>query len=267
MLKRGIQNKRGQVTLFIIIAIVVVAVIVLFLFLRGRTTAPEEKKFVEPKSYIQDCAKVILKDALENVSKQGGYLEPQDPYFYPYFEDDASYNVGYLCYAGAHQDQAPYCQSQMVRVLIKSELNKTWEDIESCVDSAVTNLEDRGSEVTKGNFAFDINFTKKSIDFIIRCPITVKDEETTAYENFDVSYDSNIDSFIIIAQDIVNGESNEIAFDAAGYYQNAWASVSPKVKIEVPINERINSVDKLGTIVYNVTFDETQETFLFAVKK
>ena len=55
------MNRRGQVTIFIIIAIVIVTVILLFVFLRKEIN-PANPQEENPKSFIQGC----VKDAVEN---------------------------------------------------------------------------------------------------------------------------------------------------------------------------------------------------------
>lgn len=79
------MNKRGQVTIFIIIAIILVAGIALVYTLYGdaissRLESASRQKFVDPAiisidEFVRDCLKNTAKDALVFTGQRGGYSE------------------------------------------------------------------------------------------------------------------------------------------------------------------------------------------------
>jgi len=69
------QGKRGQVTLFIIIAIVVVAIILMVVFLRGGIMGGKlsDTDLVKVQGYITSCLEAKTKEGILAIGKQGGY--------------------------------------------------------------------------------------------------------------------------------------------------------------------------------------------------
>lgn len=77
MIKRG--SKKGQVTLFIIIAIAIVAIVILTLFLFRERIFPERlpTEIQAVKEYTQDCVEITAEEALIFIGMQGGLAEPE----------------------------------------------------------------------------------------------------------------------------------------------------------------------------------------------
>ena len=87
------MNKRGQVTIFVIVGIVIViSVFLVFYFLGDRIKRQTEVEAVfdesslEPlQDYVGDCIEKHGNEAIELILKQGGKI---DPGFYYYFNDN-----------------------------------------------------------------------------------------------------------------------------------------------------------------------------------
>ena len=76
---RIFMNKRGQVTVFIILGIIILAAIVLVFYLTGNTLVnqSEQKVNIETKplkNYVGDCLEKTGNDALNLIGKQGELL-------------------------------------------------------------------------------------------------------------------------------------------------------------------------------------------------
>jgi len=74
-----VDNKRGQITLFIIIGIVLLIVIGVFFLLRTSTVGKEESvpvEFEPVKLYLEECVSQIAEKAIVLVGEQGGYIDP-----------------------------------------------------------------------------------------------------------------------------------------------------------------------------------------------
>src|SRR3989344_8311419 len=95
------MNKRGQVTVFVIVGIIILATVFLvFYFLGDRINKKTQTEIVfdqsslEPlQDYVGDCIEKHGNEAIELVLKQGGKI---DPGFYYYFKNE---KVNYLCYS------------------------------------------------------------------------------------------------------------------------------------------------------------------------
>lgn len=77
------REKRGQITLFIIIGILIVALAGVFLYIRGEKLAVEEpevipQEFVPLKEYVDECVKMTLTQGVLLMGQQAGYLYPPE---------------------------------------------------------------------------------------------------------------------------------------------------------------------------------------------
>src|SRR3989344_6255160 len=84
-------EKRGQITLFMIVGIVLVIALILVLVIRYRTTIaqyvpegllPAQTGGVE--RFIEDCTDIIARDGLSLLTAQGGYIYlPEEIQYHP----------------------------------------------------------------------------------------------------------------------------------------------------------------------------------------
>src|SRR3989338_8642552 len=94
-----IESKRGQMTIWIIVAMVLVLAIVLFFLLRGEITPKVGEKIEEnPKSYIASCVKKNVEEAVEIMLPHGGFISPEHTKLYN------NITVAYLCYNSLYYD-------------------------------------------------------------------------------------------------------------------------------------------------------------------
>jgi len=78
-----LKNKRGQVTLFIIIAIIIVAVALVWIFLWSPVKSQREgldKQATDVRDYVSLSLKNSLENALAIVGLQGGFISPEKPF-------------------------------------------------------------------------------------------------------------------------------------------------------------------------------------------
>ena len=118
MLQRGMkgsirQSKRGQVTIFIIVAILlVIVVLVLFLYPRVKLGNPEE---FSPNVFLKSCLEPDVKGYVDLLSKNGGYANPEG---FIVYQDQ---KVKYLCYTNKYYEKC-VVQQPMVKENFEKEL-------------------------------------------------------------------------------------------------------------------------------------------------
>ena len=131
------MRKKGQVTIFIIIAILIVAVglIIFFVFPKIKTTQADT---TNPVAFIEACIKDDIEDAIEKVSLQGGSIEPENYYLY---QDD---KIEYLCYTNEFYLPC-LVQRPMLKQHIENEIeNEILEETQKCFQSLKSSYEDQG---------------------------------------------------------------------------------------------------------------------------
>ncbi|GIU69725.1 MAG: hypothetical protein KatS3mg002_0961 [Candidatus Woesearchaeota archaeon] len=82
------NEKRGQIALFIILGIVLMLIIGLVIYISykgksseaipGRTTVSE--RFEPIQLFVEDCIASVAREAIEKLGKHGGYIDPNDVY-------------------------------------------------------------------------------------------------------------------------------------------------------------------------------------------
>ena len=103
------RNKKGQLTIFIIIAIIIVAVLLFLFYPRIKTIVSGPS----PSSYIEKCTEDATKEVLEKLEAQGGSLTPEN---YILYEDN---KVDYVCYTNEY-----YKRCTMQKPFLKQDIEK-----------------------------------------------------------------------------------------------------------------------------------------------
>src|SRR3989338_7109711 len=122
-------NKRGQVTIFVILAFIIVVFIILFFLVKN----PPEFNVVDdqnPQSYIESCTKEAAEEAIDKLLPRGGDINPNGSVLYEGIERT------YLCYSAKYYES---CINQRPD-LIKHIENEITNDIKDKVLLCFNNL-------------------------------------------------------------------------------------------------------------------------------
>ena len=139
-MEKKMENKKAQVTIFIILALAIVLVLIL-LFVGGDkiTTIFTGEA---PVDQIKNCVLESLEPALETVMLQGGSLNPENYYLY---QDN---KLDYLCYT-----EENYKQCVMQKPLLKQSIEKELGEYiapraTSCIEAVKQSLRNDGYDVS-----------------------------------------------------------------------------------------------------------------------
>lgn len=248
------QSKRGQVTLFIIIAIVIVAVVVLLLVLIRPWGPREPIKPVEPKSYIAECVNVALEPLVETTASQGGYLEKPPIWIYsPYSE---SY-VGYLCLSTLYYEPCVNQQpalKEYIEEQLKNELDSKGI-VSNCTISCADNARKQGWDVSVCDTPlFNVTLTEVKVSIDIVCPMTfTKGDEVMRFERFEPALAWPLYDFVTVANKIVDSIITYGDFDEVSYcLAYPWIHIREEMAV--------------GTKLYMLEEVETGKSFSFAIR-
>ncbi len=237
------MKKRGQITLFVIIALVIIFLIA-FLFLWPSI----QSNFIsfEPRSYIVDCVTDYVKEGLDAVEERSGSMSPEN---YMLFNGE---KVGYLCYTNEYYKTCS-AQKPLLTSHIETEIEiYTNFKARSCFNNLKKELEKRGYEVSMGEHNVDVDLVPDKAEIVVELPLTIYKDSRISYETFRFSSPTKIYNFAMIASSIVNWESRygdaEVT-DYMNYY--------PNIKVE-----KLKQSD--GSTIYRLTDRETGERFVFA---
>lgn len=244
------MSKRGQVTIFIIVAIVIVALAVSVYFFYSKPSNVDPTT-TSPKEFIQECLIEELEDVVETVSLQGGIFEPE--FFTEYYDSRGErFEIEYLCYTNEYYETC-VMQKPLLEKFIEEEIkNAVYDESESCFDSLEQAYVKKGYsvELEREKYRADVSPDKTTLTF--NYPLTLTKGSTDNYDKFEVVLDNNLYRLISVANGILNWETNYGDIDTTIYmdYYN-WLKVEKKKMTE-------------GTKVYVLTDTNTEEKFQFA---
>ncbi len=207
-------NKKAQVTIFIILAILAVAAIILFFVLRGFIgTGIGGNVETNPQRFIELCAEEEMRNSINTVLSQGGFLETEN---YQLYNDT---KVAYLC---KNNGLFNPCINQHPMFLneISKELK---ENIKPVVDGCFAELEEsfkeRGYDVVVGeDKGIEVILSPGVVFLAINRSVSVsKNEESTSFENMKVQYKSSLYDLAGVAVEIAKSEAVTCYFEYFGY--------------------------------------------------
>lgn len=210
------KQKRGQVTIFIVLGLILLLSAGIFLYYASKS-AEEIKEIPETidagslTEYAESCLEAVGEEVITKVAMQGGMYEPV---YYRIYENQS---IEYWCYGEGTQ--------QCVNAVISTDaiadqiLYGIREEIESCLNFQI--FEEQGYKITKGVFEGTVIITDDAVEMQITYPLKVsKDKETTTVENFGAKIAVPLGELQSIARMIINKESTEGSFDSTGYMIN-----------------------------------------------
>lgn len=238
------MNKRGQISIFIILAIVIVAsVLAFFLFPRIGILSGE----VNPSDYLRTCIEQDLEDVKDILSRQGGYLSPENSVMYQ------GVSIQYLCYTSEFYKPCVVQQPLLVNK-IESEMKSYLQPRAiQCVNNLKNEYERKGYSVSNvvGDMNVDIVQKKINVEFI--SPMTISKETTQSFEKFSVSVESEWYDLLLTAVSIIQYEST-VGDSETGLYVQFY----PDLLID-KIRRDDGTIYKLRNII-------TNDEFVFATK-
>lgn len=238
------NRKRGQVTIFIIIAIVIIA-IVLVVVLYPRI-GPIITGEINPETYLQTCIEERLRESVDIVMMQGGSMTPENYILY-----DGN-KVEYLCYTNEDYQTCIMQQPlllQHVEDEIKSEVDSK---LKQCATSLEQELKAKGYSVSAQTPEFTLDIVPDKMVVIIDYQLTASKDGTLAYNQFVFSYESELYDLIMIAASILNFEAHYGDAETTTYM-----AAYPDISVE-----KYKQSD--SSTVYIISHRETEEEFYFA---
>jgi len=242
------RDKRGQVTIFIIIAILIVAFALLIYFLSPQLGIGSKFNPENPESFLQSCVEEDLGNIMETISFQGGSLIPAPSYLYMGSE------LQYLCYTNENYE---FCKVQIpfLKDHIEEQINK---GIEEKINECFSMLEEN---YNKKSYSFDLKkgtiktelLPRDLLINILGYELIISKEDTQSFNSFKIVLNTNLYELLAITNNIVEWESLVGDADTSVYM---W--LYPE---EIKIQKLKQSDD---TKIYIIENKKTGDIFQFA---
>jgi hypothetical protein len=240
-----ISAKKGQATLFIIIAIVIVAA-ALFGILYFRMLAPLPRETRNVENYLQDCAALQIKEAAKTAELQGGYLE------LPAFEEGSSYMPfsSQLSFLGMDVPYWFYISGNNIAKEQKPSLEQIEEQLANYVNEHIRecrfdSFTSKGYSVeTQGEPITSVTIKASSIDATVRWPLTVTvGEKKTSTTEHKISAKSQFGNIYDTAEKIFDAEQKGLFLE--NYSIDVLRLYAPVDGIELSCAPKTWQVDKV----------------------
>jgi hypothetical protein len=187
------MQKRGQVTIFLIIAVLVIALIAVFFIFREKLGVQSNSLEISPiQTKIVSCLESTTEEGIIYIGLQGGYYEVPK-------------NVSKSLFGG----EIAYYYINSLKSLpsiekIESELEEYIEiNLENCID--FESIEEQGFNVTQGNVSASVNINEDEIKSDIIYPLLIsKGEDKYRLTKFESSLNSNIEKVYSASEEVVD---------------------------------------------------------------
>ena len=250
------MKKRGQVTIFIIIGIVIVSAIALFLLLRSGFEIPGIGigKETSPSSFLESCMEDKIKETIEIISSQGGYVTPSLYKSFKFEDENSPTDISYLCYTQNSYIQCINQEPMLIQHLQNETKNYISDDVGDCFDSFASSLEKQGYVPNVKYEGFEVELMKKKIIINLKADITLtKAGETTNQEDFKIIIPSRFYDLIVVVQEIINKEATNCDFSHYDMFRYPEFNIYSHRTAD-------------SSVIYTVKHRESKEEFKFAVR-
>ena len=240
------KNRKGQVTIFIILAVVIVVIGVLVYMFYPQIQAGLGLAETNPQAFIQSCIEEKINEDITKLSLQGGSLSPEN---YVMYDNE---KVEYLCYTNEYYKTC-VVQQPLLKKHIESEIQKgIKEEVDICFDSMGKSFQQRGYDVNLRKGPENIELLPKRVVANFNYSLTLTKGETERYNSFNIILNNNIFELISIANSIIEWEST---------YGDAETTAYMNYYHDLKVEKKKQSD---GTTIYIITDRNTENKFQFA---
>ncbi len=223
MLKNNF-NKRGQITIFIIIAVLLVAAIILLFWFYNRDVTPVQPDAGENPQYnIEHCINSYVEKDVNKLIENSGYIKKSN-----LTKNFNGQDIPYLCFVPINYARCIVVEPVLIEHLEKEIYNDIKTKIAGCFNNLESEAEKSGYSVNmESGINFSINLIPGDVQTIINKKITLsKAGEVKKFNEFEAKYHSNLYGMAIITQEITRQESSYCGSDYANIMRtNTWAEI------------------------------------------
>ena len=246
-------NKRGQVTIFIIIAIIIIAAVSLYFIFREKISV-DDIDYVEAfpvQSFVQECLETTSKQTLYFIGLHGGYYIPP--------EESTIYGVPYYLYS----------EEYLIPSINKIE-NEISDFIEGSLIVCVDEFKDfQEFNITQGEIKTRTSIEKDFVSIKVDYPLTIEREGIVSrIEEFEVEVPVRLNTLYYASEFILNSHfenDGELCLSCLLDYQE-----ENSLQIQMQSNEEdivYEIIDTLSTLkIIEDIFEPENYKFRFAIK-
>jgi hypothetical protein len=239
------ENKRGQVTLFVIAGIFILVLGVLIYFFMPRLQS-NYTNTNNPNEYMQGCLEKSIEENLKIISSQGGKLEPE--FYYEYNNE----KIEYLCYTEEYYKTCIVHQPLLIGSVKQELANSIKEKSNECFNQMKSSFENKGFKTNLKIGEIQVDFFPKNVVVNFDTSFSLEKENVENYDSFKINVKSGMYDLLAIATSIIDFETTYGDSETTVYMD-----YFRDVKVE---KNKLSS----GTTIYTLKDRNTLEEFKFA---
>ncbi len=250
-----LKSKKGQVTVFIIIAVIVVSILVSFFLFRG-AILPQlgEKPEKNPNAFLESCMEEEVTNTIKTLYRQGGYMKNPLNKSFKFEGETLPADISYLCYTPSDYRTCTPQEAKLIKHLEEEIHDEILEEMNNCFEDLKSSLERGGYDVEASYRGFEVDLIKRNIVIPIDTELSItKSGETTKHESFKIIYPSRIYELAFMVQEIINSEAT------TGEFSHYSIFFYPDFDIN-----KYRTAD--SSVIYSVQYKEDVDKFRFAVR-
>jgi len=249
-------NKRGQITIFVILGLMLVALV--FMFLNLKKDKPNEiggKSEKDIRGFFESCLETKVKQTVGILMERGGYFDNPLNISFKFRNTTEIENISYLCYTSREFISCTN-QEPMLMNHLRDEIHREISNqVRICFDEIATSLEKQGETVEAKYSGFSVEIAPRKINIYVDGEITsTKSEQTTTQKDIKAVFPSRLHEVTRVVQEIVNQEATYCNFELLGFM------------LFYPEFEINKYMTRNSTAIYTVKHNKGVEKFNFAVR-
>ena len=234
------MQKRGQVTIFVIIGLVALITIVLVFFAKDliieqTTKATDNEKYLQLQAtsiqnQLRECTQTKTQETLNTLAEQGGYFDPTN--FISYYNK----KIGYRC---TKRENGCINDPIIKESFTQKVADHLTTEIETCVD--ITPFRNKDFTLQTGELTTELTLNQDNTQVTVTYPLTLtRNEVTITRDTTMVQVDVPLDTVIDATNKILNVEATNqevdplvLSLESAGKYA---------VEVEKPYPHKIYTI-------------------------
>lgn len=236
------KEKRGQLTIFVLVAIMIVAVVlVFFLWIKPTYITPPNAQF-QLESCIQD---VVEKESIL-LAKNAGLQEPDNTI--QYNGDD----IAYICYSETYYEECVNQNPFLKQTFEESLKQNIEEDVKRCYQDSLDLVERQGYSVTQSSADFTISLEPNKIVLMMESPTITNGESSETLLGSRIETNLPIYQITIFAMSIISDEQEfgDADMDAYNFLYPEFLTTKQKLSD--------------GTTIYSLQDKDSKLKYMFA---
>lgn len=209
-------SRKGQMTIWIIVAIVIFASVALFLLLYREPASidPTGEDFgVDINSYMQGCVAPRVYEVVDLMLPRGGFVNPQNTVVFD------GLPVEYLCLNSGNFAPCVHQHPVLLREIKEEIYTYIYEDVEHCFEELRLDFSERNIDATGlSNFELNIDLQQDLITLDVTQETGLSGLGSSGVsDDIRIEVESPLYNLALIAMEIANQEATYCYFEFVGY--------------------------------------------------